>query len=1143
MLKQRLIFLCVIVIAGTLHAKTQEEYKKYQQKILRDPSLLRFYTFEEGRGAEVRNHTDPEPGRTAITGGPFGSLSIIRPTPYGWSRTNFTHRNVDPEPPEWTKGRWNWKSALRIGNAAYSLGRSQITGKEFEHVTFSGWLRVHDGPSGITNSIFGLGNAHNNGFRLDYQRPAWQKKGRLEFRIGGKSPVTVETSPFVPGVWHHFAVTLDGKKIRLYVDGALRNEKDITGKIIPAITERFYNPAYRDMEYRIDMRWFKLGFKPRRDQQTGVFDLDEFALYKRALSTDEIRELELAGRPELSPEKQIEDWKSIVTERAVREKIKLRIPLDSEGFFRIGKSIPVTADIPANTGLKGTFDLSLHLETLMGKTIFRRNLKLIPGKKETFSFTPPECGIYYLDMVLADSKGTLVKRLPERFTLGIVPLEPERLTKHNPVAFWASRDSFSYDTALRRMSIPRWDKNALFFLKDYKQFKKLSPDLRMFVCFDYPTETGKRISEKSRKEFTEYYQKCAEILKNCEGVTGIELTSEPRKISPEVYTDLIKIASPIFREALPGVLIFPPGGAPPTLPFINRLLELGAVPYIDGISYHSYLNNPVYQFKRQNPVDRIKKMLAGYPQKKLTYWNTESRFGMLPRMPNGRPMTRTEARAAGYPRSNQYGFETFTASTPVLPEEESAAFQVHAILTELASGYQCYTICSSLNSVEHSPAFTGTPSLPSVAVTALAGQVLNNRKSVTNMPLSSLDMLCMIVENTDGSRTAAVFGLRNMLLNFQTAPDTAFRVMDMAGNFSLLKSDSNGMLLVKASKNPVYIFGIPANFQEITPLKLTIPAKLPESQILNGELTVLNPFHTVLEGTLSAVPVRGAEITLSRTKIKLAPRKQEKIAVSLKSTALKSKTYSLLIELKNGSGQRISAAEVSFLSTGNVYKVLRAAKPFPLDCDETKWKNVPETFCDDVDDVVHGIPNFAELWLPQWRNTDDLSFALKTAWVKNDGLYFLLKVRDNKVVPAPDGENRVFLYDCLEFFLDTRSGTNLGKPVSDGADQMLIVPQTTSGSRPCRISYARGNNAHMTVSCVGKKIRNGYILEGKVTPNSKSLFRLLPGSTFMMDFLIDDTDEPVHLRKAAMALHGTFNNNISVANWGRYELSLERIRE
>jgi hypothetical protein len=78
----------------------------------------------------------------------------------------------------------------------------------------------------------------------------------------------------------------------------------------------------------------------------------------------------------------------------------------------------------------------------------------------------------------------------------------------------------------------------------------------------------------------------------------------------------------------------------------------------------------------------------------------------------------------------------------------------------------------------------------------------------------------------------------------------------------------------------------------------------------------------------------------------------------------------------------------------------------------------------------------------------------------------------------------------------------------------------------------------VTVEIFGKQSVNGYVLEGKVVPNKKSAFRLRPGSRFLMDFLVDDCDHPDQKRKAAMAAHGTFDNNSNVSGWGRYELGM-----
>jgi len=52
---------------------------------------------------------------------------------------------------------------------------------------------------------------------------------------------------------------------------------------------------------------------------------------------------------------------------------------------------------------------------------------------------------------------------------------------------------------------------------------------------------------------------------------------------------------------------------------------------------------------------------------------------------------------------------------------------------------------------------------------------------------------------------------------------------------------------------------------------------------------------------------------------------------------------------------------------------------------------------------------------------------------------------------------------------------------------------------------------------------------------------LRSGDQFCMDFIIDDTDQPEQKRKAAMALHGIFNNYVDSSSWGRYQLEPAKI--
>jgi len=174
-----LLLTTVISAIASGDAEAQQQYQEYKKGLLRDPSLIRFYTFEEGQGEEVTNHVLLDPSRTASTGGTLGSLTIGRASVEDVV-TNAYASPTDYVPgelisPHWTIGRWPWKAAISSGldraknpRAATKLYRSGITGVEFEKEgSLSAWIRIHEDESNYGScKIFTLGNAYGDGFSL-----------------------------------------------------------------------------------------------------------------------------------------------------------------------------------------------------------------------------------------------------------------------------------------------------------------------------------------------------------------------------------------------------------------------------------------------------------------------------------------------------------------------------------------------------------------------------------------------------------------------------------------------------------------------------------------------------------------------------------------------------------------------------------------------------------------------------------------------------------------------------------------------------------------------------------------------------------------------------------------------------------------
>jgi hypothetical protein len=1139
-------------VAGEAGAMTQQQYQKYKQNILRDPSLIRLYTFEEGRGEEVTNHVLLDPSRIASSGGTLGSLGLDRPS----VEDVVTNEYASPKDylpgklisPDWTVGRWPWKAAISSGLdraknpvLATKLFRSGITGVEFNNGgSLSAWIRIHENESTYEScNIFTLGDAWGNGFSLRWSESANEPNGVLNFKLGSDVDslrrTQVSADSCLEGVWHHVVVTFDGATVQIYLDGVLKNKADFYNKVVPT-TFQDYPQVRPFQENSSPSRWgsyFMIAHNPAKEGQlNSQFDIDELAIYNRALSAEEVSAIEQTGRPSMTPDEQLAQYHSQAAHQQIRDQIRLEVPYDTGGYFRIGQSVPVHVDIPEATGLKGEFKAVIETETIYGKPIQKLECLVIPGRSVTEQLQFEKCGAYYVDIQLLDKDGNLVKRLSRKYGIGIVPPAPAKLTEHNPVAFWANwEDRFYYDAPIRRMNYGK----AASFEQNYANYERLIPNFRAFVWFYSGMSLKPEVIEKNKKLFSE----AVDVIKD-KNVFGLEVTSEPHTTDYKGYVEMLRMVTETFKEKMPDIQIFPPGGAPPSIPMIAEILKAGGIKYVDGVSYHPYTGNPINTFLWNNPAKRLKDVLALYPEKKLTLWATENAINSLPRL-RGRPMTREQANAAAFPSYTNAGHQSFAAFVAMIPEDEAAALQCHDILLKLVDGYKLYTVHVTPNVSLIKPEMGVLPGLKGVAITALAGQVLNNQIEVTRLPLASVENMCVLIKNTDNTTTAAIFSMQPATVSFKAEPNTEYRTMDMLGNYSQIRSNPDGLITIKSEKAPQYIFGVPTSLAEVVPLMLKAPSVLPDNGILNGTIEVKNPFSTALSATLTAQELTGASITLERNSVNLAPGESVSIAIQLKSEFLKRRSYLLGVEMKNNTGEVIAVGQQIFESKGVLQMVPQVTNPIKLDGDLSDWEGVPAVVYDDEESVVHGKPNRAEIWQPQWENAEDLSLSIQTAWRKDDGIYFLLKVRDNVLLPAPDDQvGLAFRYDCLEFFFDSRVFAEQGTAISAGADQVVVVPQIGESAKPCVLWYAKKDENHVQLECVGRKTKDGYLIEGRITPTDHSQFRIRAGSQFRMDLLVDDTDklDSKWMRKSAMALHGQMSNFTNSDIWGRYELSL-----
>jgi tetratricopeptide (TPR) repeat protein len=253
------VLVCIGAVA-TADA-TYAAWTQHRDALLKDPTLIRYYTVEKGTG----DAGDLIPNLTADDA-PLTRVMAKQPD----------------EPLQRIEGRWPEKQAVRLDRAFLAAPAFDVTGREF---TVEAWVRVN-GPGGVpgdtptqTGTLLSQGNGYWDGWRVTMSYP-----GRpTMFEMGRPAPVNsfgIRTPPVPDRVWHHLVALWDGTQTRIYLDGMRLAQGAYPGDYTPP------KPGAQ----------FRLGFA---DAGWGscVLDVDEVAIYKRALSPTDILREAYVGAP------------------------------------------------------------------------------------------------------------------------------------------------------------------------------------------------------------------------------------------------------------------------------------------------------------------------------------------------------------------------------------------------------------------------------------------------------------------------------------------------------------------------------------------------------------------------------------------------------------------------------------------------------------------------------------------------------------------------------------------------------------------------------------------------------------------------------------------------------------------------------
>ncbi len=260
-------------LAAARGVRRLEAWRAWSQEARRDERLIAYYDFHHqtaaGRDRFVGNVAEPR--IQSRTGGAVGA--------------------------RWTDGRWPGKAALEFKRPGDRL-RMTIDGT-YRDITFACWVKV-DSVDKKYNSLL-LTDGYENGephwqiyedgslmFSLVYRPPGISGKGGKFNQMYFSQPVLTAESL---GRWHHLAVSYEGTsgEVAQYFDGK------VVGRAVSPLHQAGRSIHFGPCEIG---NW---GL-PTESHQFPIRNLngaiDEFAIYRTALSAAEIRAMFEAGRVE-----------------------------------------------------------------------------------------------------------------------------------------------------------------------------------------------------------------------------------------------------------------------------------------------------------------------------------------------------------------------------------------------------------------------------------------------------------------------------------------------------------------------------------------------------------------------------------------------------------------------------------------------------------------------------------------------------------------------------------------------------------------------------------------------------------------------------------------------------------------------------
>jgi hypothetical protein len=1131
---------CVWALGGDVQPQPGRS-QAYWEKMLKDTSLIRLYRIDEPSGFSFRNEAGQIDATIAFTTcSPYGNSRDAR-----WDHNWYSSFYPNPER---IQGRWPEKMAITPGiafkerNPSRNLTRSGYGGTQDGIFTLSAWIRLREQG---TCSLF----------NIDGSMKIQNRMGKLDFRYG--SAHLASDSVLTAELWHHLAVQCDGKTMRIFLDGEEAAHKAFTGPV-PKLAKLLDNPYAARVPSSLIGGLNIGGHLPYPKIQPVFFDLDELAIFGRALSSEEVRAAYDAGKPDANPEQQKQAFQILAREKQIQQSIRMEIPKESMGYFQRGQEIPATIEIQPESGLRGEFQAHFLLRNELDEVFAQetRPLTVEPGRKAeaTIRLKPQICGVYYLDMWVSDSQGKVMARLPEEYGLGITvelpPIASTPLT--SPLGTFVNYEGQFMGIRLHRQIL--WparfkDRKNRPYEIDYDaiadRINKTVPDgsdLKLLYTI-YVHIWGERVPGKKAqiKDMTRWSNYCRELVRRFKHkVYAWEIGNEPNAggltggFSAEEYVLFLKTAYEAIKAEDPDAIVVGLCGCPGFINWNKRVFEAGGAKYFDVLSVHDYGADPIFQYHEYDRIGQVIEQLKKYRGEVVPIWNSESGWHSIARERN-RPLSQEglALESGGRVHIGKNGEPYFWAFLPTTTESNAAAMQVQSILMNLGAGCAKYIKIHSPS--EFSPAYNGSDGQPTLMGVSLAAasKAMMHTKAISFLPMSSKSDAAVVLAQEDGSRSLALFSDDPSTVFFRCSRPGILRGMDMTGNPLVWTVGPEKMLRLQLGSAPIYLFDIPGDFAQLPVASVSrLPETMPKNGVMTGTLTLHNPYNRRLDVLLSSSLPAGSKLDVPKS-YTLEAHGSGSVPFALTATALERRKYTFSISVKEGS-QLIGKMSHQFDSEGSVHAVPVLKESAALG-DQTWWQGIAPTVRNTADRVIQGKPIPGVPWAPQWRGAQDLSFTVRQAWVEGKGLFVRVEATDDTFLPAPADEKHSFRYDCMELFFDGRLLSSNRWDSKLKPEQMVVTPSGNTEASPCRFWFP-SKKPTVNAAFIGGRAKTGYWIEGQIAP-LPGMEKIHPvNAQYGLEIMMDDADRPDALRKAIQSLHRE-NPRADWTHWGQYRLT------